>query len=430
MRLLFRPYAKIMLAVTLATAPNLMHAQTPAQTEICNKFHSTLIERECFNLANDFTSKRAATTGLPFPSLDEPATDLDDLVPGIEVSTFKSLIESDAKEELNEALSPLLQTALNKATQLIETKAAVSQTGASTGATASTNLVTKPTSTGLISLAAESGAFTDTVNGNTITAQANVDGLGRFLAGRQFADLKPTAIDKLRHLNLTATFNIAQSGSTGVATSGTATAATPSIATVLLPANDVSFNSLSVNYALYRKYDPHSATFSKAWIKALSDPNTAAKITAALTTAEQAVDDLQSVRDTVNNNPKVAAARKQWGVAAAAEEKSKQPDFNRLVADYKTYLDVYVTALLAADTNSAHLIAVNNALNALEVVNEGVLDQARGTPLATLVYTYSTPASKPATHTATIVSSYLFGSDGNKHPFWDGVQLTANVSGS
>jgi hypothetical protein len=35
--------------------------------------------------------------------------------------------------------------------------------------------------------------------------------------------------------------------------------------------------------------------------------------------------------------------------------------------------------------------------------------------------------SKPATHTATFVASYLFG---NKRPFWDGTQLTANVAGS
>ena len=60
----------------------------------------------------------------------------------------------------------------------------VTQVGGAPTASGSTNLVSKPTTTDFISLASESGAFTDTVNGTTTTIQANALGLTKYFANQ------------------------------------------------------------------------------------------------------------------------------------------------------------------------------------------------------------------------------------------------------
>ena len=69
------------------------------------------------------------------------------------------------------------------------------------------------------------------------------------------------------------------------------------------------------------------------------------------------------------------------------------------------------------------ILSINTALEALRTVNDQILDEARGKPLLTFNYTYSTPQGKPATHTATLAGAYVFKG-------WNGAQLTGNVAGS
>ena len=198
---------------------------------ICDQQGSPFVKAECANLVMEFcTNKYAISTGLK-ETLHDPFGQLGPFIAGVREKAFDRI----ANHQLDNYLSSIAQAALNNAEQALSTKAAVSQTGASSNSSGATNLVTKPTTTDLISLAAESGAFTDTVNGNTLTAQANANGLRRYLDGKPFADLSPSSIDFLNHINFTATFAVAQNGSTGVSTSGSATSTTPSIAGIILP---------------------------------------------------------------------------------------------------------------------------------------------------------------------------------------------------
>jgi hypothetical protein len=391
---------------------------TDAQVAVCNQAHSNPVKADCDNLALEFNKDKTAQSpsGLK-PSLVEPFTNLSPFIFEIRQRAF----ERAAGLALKKDLSPIVQAALNSAAQALSTKTAVTQTGASSGSSGSTNLVAKPTTTDLISLAAESGAFKDTVNGNSLTAQANVEGLRRYITGKPFADLSPPTIDILNHINLTATFSVAQSGSTGVSTSGSATAATPSIASIILPSNNLSFNSLSVNFTLLRRYNPRSQAFVTSWKAAVA--KNAASLASAITSVEVAVLNVSPLRLKAAADPDFIEAQKAWISAAKSDEISD--DFPKFVTDYATFANAYEAALEKADPSNVYtnILSVNTALQEITDVNDSILNEARGKPLLTLGYTYSTPQGKPATHTATLAGAYVFHG-------WNGAQLTGNAAGS
>lgn len=402
-----------MLSLTIIAAQQ-VHSQTtnsfagPTKSEIaiCNESRSSLTKAECYNLALEFDTDRTALTprGLKY-SLQDPFGALTPFIVGIRQRAFERFVG---------------QSALNEAAQILSTKSAVNQTGAVASSSGSTNLVTKPTTTDLISLAAESGAFTDTVNGNSLTAQANADGLRRYLAGEPFASLSPSRIDYLDHLTLATTFTVAQNGSTSVPTSGSAVPSTPSVTDVILPSNNVSFDALTANYELYRPYNPHSKAFLDAWHKAIKQK--AAALASATTAVERAVMKATSARVAVEKDLEFVKARSRWVSAAQQDENSH--NFTQFVKDYTAFTDAFAAALEKADPKiDATLLSINSALQALREVNDEVLNTARGTPLFTISYTYSTPQNKPATHTLTFAGAYVFRG-------WNGAQLTGNMAGT
>jgi hypothetical protein len=391
---------------------------TDDQVASCNQAGSALTKAECDNLALEFNMEKSAqsATGLR-EHLVDPFANLTTFIVGIRQRAF----ERAASQALKTDLAPIAQAALNVAAQALSTKANVNQTGANSGSSGSTNLVAKPTTTDLISLAAESGAFTDTVNGNSLTAQANVDGVRRYITNKPFADLNPTTLDFLKHINLAATFTVAQNGSTGVNTSGTATSSTPSIASIVLPSNNVSFDSMSVNYSLYRPYNPHSEAFLTSWQNALK--TNASSLALAIKAVDVAVLSASPVRVKAGADPAFIAALEAWKAAGKTDEVSN--DFPNFVRHYTVFTDAFEAALERADPKNIYtdLLSINSALQGLDQVNESVLNAARGTPLLTLSYTYSRPPGKPAAHTATLAVAYVFHG-------WNGAQLTGNAAGS
>jgi len=122
-----------------------------------------------------------------------------------------------------------------------------------------------------------------------------------------------------------------------------------------------------------------------------------------------------------NNDPKVVSARTTW--LKQAKDDEAKPDFSQFVEDYAAFCKLFVTALRAADPINfdSDILTINSALEGLSTIGEKVLDDARGKPLFTLVYTYSTPQSKPATHAATFAGAYVWKS---------GIQLSGNAAGT
>jgi hypothetical protein len=235
--------------------------------------------------------------------------------------------------------------------------------------------------------------------------------------------------------------NVAQSGSSTVSTTGSANASTPtSIASVILPANNTSFGSFRAAYAIYRPYNPQDKTFLANWKKAIAANQSS--LNSAGSAIKVALDALigPDVIQAMSGN--LVTAQSEWHQAGAASE--RQDNFDAFVAAYATYDDAVCDYILSRSDAPKNALGLSRALDAFNAAVYTVLNQARGTPLATVSYTYSTPASKPATHDFTAVLSELFrggqeikdasgkdtGQKDGTRTFLSGAQLTGNFTAS
>jgi len=412
-----KPSSKLLqitlLLISLQTTGTL--GQTADQAATCKSKNSHIATAYCRLLGDEFLRKRFPDD---YPLGDTLVKPLDSPIEFTE-AFFDVAYDYVLTAKLK---SDAYQAAANAAAQVLSTKATVPQPGANASASGSTSLVAKPTTTDLISLAAESGAFTDTVNGNTLTAKANVNGLRRYLSDENFAELNPTkAKDLLQHVTLAATFDIAQTGSTAATSTGQATSSTPTnIQSIIVPSNNLSFSGLTVSASVYRPYTPTSPGFITKWNTAIKQNSTA-----ILTASGQLFKDYNQLvpdesRKTIYAGPAFMAALHLWKTAAGEDEKNG--DFSKFVDDYITFMNALATALrsqIGTDFDQYILTVATNISN-LQTVRNTVLDSARGS-LATFTYSYATPTGKPATHDLTAIFGYVWKT---------GDQLTFNGAGS
>jgi hypothetical protein len=391
---------------------------TPAQlTAICSSKNSDVATSYCPDLVDEFNRKQFENnTYSPVAPLIDLRSDQVAFVGALWAQAYKNVVLAKG--------NAALQTAVNDLAQWVSSRAANSQPGSNSNSAGSTTLTSKPTTTDLISLAAESGAFTDTQNGTTLTAQANADGLRRYLSNQNFSPMGRTSFeeDLLRHTTAAATFQVAQSGSTNASTTGTATSSTPpSLLTVLVPSNNLSFTSIGGTLQIYRPYTPTSAAFRQAWYNAIAVYDKAAGLTVYsnyVSTAEK----INNFSELATPGSAVDNARTIW--ISAARKAEQDNDFSEFVDGFLVYANVFLGEIRKGDSSfdndvvqaSADIIEITNVRNQ-------VLDNARGL-LATITYTYSTPVGKPSTHDATAVLSYAWKNVDK------GAQLTANFGGS
>ena len=209
---------------------------TPEQQAVCNRHHETL---SCPQLVKEFGTDRELSGPKASSQIDTPFNFTDAFTQKVAGRAILKQTEIEFRTRTSEAAQTLLQT--------ISTNAATNQNGGAPTASGSTNLVSKPTTTDFISLASESGAFTDTINGTTMTLQANALGLTKYFTNQPvFQRWESKYADVIQPLTFTATLNIAQTSSSTVPTTGSANAATPaSIGSILVPTNNASFSSLA-----------------------------------------------------------------------------------------------------------------------------------------------------------------------------------------
>ena len=387
-------------------------AVTDAEKAVCNKYH--VHSRRCPQLALEFDTTHALSNGQNAVDLDNPFTNTDAFVDKVAARATLRLLASDLAKQT--------------AQQILSTSAATTQVGGAPSASGSTNLATKPTVTDFISLASESGAFTDTVNGTTMTIQANALGLTKYFANRPvFERWESTYADVIQPLTFTVTLNIAQNTSSTAPVTGSANAATPSLASVLLPTNNASFSSFATNYNFYRPYNPQDKAFLKSWTDALAAKQSA--IQDASKAIAMDVNRLFPQDVSLKVADQMSAPLSTWHQAAASAEASG--NFDAFVSAFSTYDDAFSDAILKLPDAPKNLVALSQAVDAFNQLVYTVLDQARGTPLASLSYLYSAATTKPATHSVTAAFSYLFrGDNPQKRTPLTGAQFTANFTTS
>lgn len=287
----------------------------------------------------------------------------------------------------------------------VSTLAATAQNGANGQSGGATNLVSKPTTTDFISVAAESGAFATTSNSSSLTITANAEGLRRYLASE--AMFSPGGGDILRHISMKATFNVSQAASTKTASTTPANGSTPpSISSVLIPvSNNLTFNSFTASYSLKRKGDPRNPTFQENWISELKKD---AALIPDLKSLGSDIALLEAHASEIYASPTVAAAKVALDASFPAKQAADitKADFQLVAANFKSLAEAVETQ--AALTDTAFRGNAFKALQAEYAVGDElstILDSARGN-LLTAQYSYSVQPNKPGTNDATIAYAY------------------------
>jgi hypothetical protein len=411
--------SSILVAILVVFAPGcLAQSNGSDYKKTCKSKKSDFALAYCDILWNEYnTGKLFKNNSYPESgALLSPLANQEKFLGSVENEAFRDVVVESGKSAL--------QGDANDIAQMVSTKAAVAQTGAGTNTTGSTSLVSKPTTTDLISLAAESGAFTDTQNGSTLTAQANLNGLRRYLSNENFASIEKSSWeqDALQHLTVAATFNVAQSGSTNASTTGTATSSTPAnLLSVLIPSNNLTFNSIGATFQIYRSYTPTSKAFRTAWSKAISDYDSKSG-SGVFSSYTSDADKFNSFLGASTPGSPVSLAQLAWKSTANKAEVSG--DFGDFVDGFVAYMNVWVAQLKIYDTTyDQDIVNAVQASDKIEDARNSILDNARGL-LATITYTYTTPPGKPATHDATGVLSYV------PKTVDPGAQLTINFGAS
>ncbi len=411
------------------------HAVSPAQQSACDRHH---VAGWCPLLVFEFYTAHSLLASPPRSSpvstLDSPLGDTKLLAADLAPRAALTVLQSDLKAESEQAAEHALQT--------ISLGGAVNQTGGAAASSGSTDLAAKPTTTDFLSIAEQTGAFTSTQNGSAITLQASLLGMQKYLENAPlFRRLNSRAADALEPLTISANVNVAQSGSTTLPTTGSATPSTSLPASIILPANNVALTSVGVNYALYRPYNPQDKNFLAKWNAAVVANQQA--LQAAGSSIASALDSLLTPATLSALAQNLDAPLKAWHTAGAAAE--READFDAFVAAYSTYNRAFDDFLMDSPQAPKAIVSLNQAIAVFSAATETVLNQARGKPLATAGYLYSTPAQQPATHSFTLALAELFatgkatgiaqneGNDtrsagGGSPSILSGAQLTANFT--
>src|SRR5580658_2159080 len=168
-----RDFGLLLLFVVIGSSLSGAQTVTPVQQASCDRHHEP---ERCQQLVKEFGMDHGLLAANPAVPLDLPWGDTVAFRNKIAPKAILLQLSGDLKAEAEQAKQEALQ--------IISTSAAVTQLGGSPSAGGSTNLVTKPTNTDFLSVAAESGGFTDTLNGNAFTLQANALGLTKYLANQ------------------------------------------------------------------------------------------------------------------------------------------------------------------------------------------------------------------------------------------------------
>lgn len=284
-----------------------------------------------------------------------------------------------------------------------------------------TSLVSKNGGTAILALAVDSGALTESVSGTATTISGNLEGIGSFFVGKSPISIDPTHQNKLRtivgHVNVNATFELAQPSTQSTTSTQPATGTSPSAGTeVTIPSSVGKLTGITVQFAIRNPFNPHSAEFQSNW-KAMEKD---------LIKPSQ---DVLIGNDPLVNSLDCKACQTDWITF--------QTKLSKVIADKnpKEVADVFdgYTAQVIADAKSADKnfdAKVVTAAKATKLYQDTVnraVDSTVGN-LLTLEYDFAKPVNQPESHTfkfvygnvpsgQTGISSILSSSAGAKSLF-------------
>jgi hypothetical protein len=283
------------------------------------------------------------------------------------------------------------------------------QMGANSTASGTTSLVSKPGSAELLSLALDTGAVTQSVNGTSSTLTTNADQVFRLVTGSNPDCTVAVGPCKsrgwfetwvLNPTNITATLGLAQQSSTVTPTSGQASGtSSESVSSAAIPTGAGKLSGLTVRYEVRNHFDPRSDAFKKAWSTAVSKIAPSAKAVG---------DDTDAVKNILNKLPASNNNQaKQTLVVAALQDSSGKA----LTEAFDAYFSNFKTQAMNDSTLGPAISKVMQDRAVYRGAWFQALDAAVGT-LFTLEYDYNRPVNQPFTHDLKLIYGYDFGEAG------------------
>jgi hypothetical protein len=291
-----------------------------------------------------------------------------------------------------------------KSVALWEVSRVDKQSGSSSSAAASTDAVSKPSSSQLINFAFDSGALTQTANGNTVTMLANADGLFEAVTGSNRSCLNCYGIPVLKNINFSASFDLARQSGTTLTPSGSANNTSTAPATITLPKSATQLSVFTARYDLYNHLNPRSQQFQDGFKKAY-----AANAPTAQALGSAMLPRVNAVLNDLVGDANYLAAQDSFIQAVVAEQNGNTLTPARLENLFETYFNSVIALLHKNDPNlDQKVVDAMLALTSYSQLNHAIVQQAQGQPLLTAEYTYSRPANQPETHNVRIIYGQTF----------------------
>ncbi len=367
---------------------------TSADKTFCEKHSSSEVVAYCENLANllHYAQKNPGVDKQCFRSLED---NLDITDPrGVDRFITATAVTFATKA----AVSNALQTA--------DQQRPDQQLGANSNASGTASLVSKAGSAELLSLALDSGAVTQSVNGTTSTLSTNADQIFRLITKSDvdcIVNCKSLGWFENKVLNpitVLGTLSLSQESSATTATSGQASGTTPTqVSQVSIPTGAGKLSGITARYELLNKFDPRTQQFKVAWAKQM--PSLASQVKAigtdtdAVTTALLAHESFKSADSSeyLDNLRQAAAA---------------DPSGQQLVAAFESFWNHFVTAEITDDSKLS--AAVSRVMQDRGLYRQAwlkALQSAVGN-LLTFEYDYNRPVNQPETNDFKLIYAYNF----------------------
>lgn len=317
-------------------------------------------------------------------------------------ATVKAITAMSTSTALQTAAASIAQNSSQIGIPSGVTQSPDQQTGPGSATSGTTSLISKAGSAALLSLALDSGALAQSVNGATSTLTTNGDQLFRAITRNQpdclvNCDGAGSFEQKvLGKTNISASFLLAQQSSTTVPTSGQASGASPTqVSSVAIPTGAGKLSGITVKYIVLNKFDPRSTAFKTAWDNEIAKSTT---LKSALKALGDATDPIAASL-TANATPLNRAAI----YAAAASDNS-----GKALANYfSNYFNNAITPVLADKGVGASIGKVIQSRSIYADAWRQALTDAAGT-LLSFQYSYNKPVSQPDTHDFTLIGGYNF----------------------
>lgn len=288
------------------------------------------------------------------------------------------------------------------------------QVGNTSVTSASTNVVSRPSSPELGGLAMEIGGITKTVSGSTATFRGNADGILHSLAGQPLMCIGCMGATGLKALNFAVSFDLNRQGTQLVSTSGPASSnqsQTPS--SLLLPKSKRVFSSFTATYDLYNPKDTRSKQFQDAWAKWFNDHQK--ELQAA---AGDLLNAISGFLDPIVNDPAYADLR---GKFTPLLQDAK--DNSELEAVFARYLsELSELAHKDVPTFNQQLLQVITAYAKYAQRYNDLISELNGKPQLSFQYTFDRPVSLLETHNLRFVYSF--------NPYHGPGLLSLNLAGT